>query len=107
MTESDHVLVGIFHVNLPHTPVLILRTVNHFCSKSFDSLIVIVHILHEDREPCSGLTLIAEAKEDFDLSQPDGPERWRFSPIPKPVEKKLLRIIFHRLFEIADVKNGY
>src|SRR5881394_2063450 len=63
LTEPDHVLVGIPDVHLPAAPWIVRRTLNHVRAESSDSVKIIIHLFHENREPCSGMALAAEAKE--------------------------------------------
>src|SRR5258708_40112172 len=105
MAEADHVLVRISHMNFSHSPWLILWTENHFGPKLCDSVVIIVNIIHENREPHSRLPLLALTKENFNSTKLNCAKRRRISPIPKLSEQQFFSIIIHRLRKIANVKD--
>jgi len=62
-------LVGIPNVDFSEAPRFVRRAVNHIRSELRDSFKIIIHIIHENREPCSGMALATEAKENLNLAE--------------------------------------
>src|SRR6185369_6090054 len=105
LTKPNYVLVGIPNVDFSEAPRFVRRAVNHVRSELRDSFKIIIHIIHENREPCSGMALATEAKENLNLAEAHRAKARRVAPFPKPIKKQFLRVIIHRLDEISNVQD--
>ena len=77
----------------------------HLRAEPRESFDIIIHVIHEYREPCSRMALSIEAKEQFDFAQANAAEIRRVAPFKNPFEEQFLQVIIHRLREIPDVEN--